>query len=223
MSSECQNDADANSSAVQPARDFPNMSETLWRGAYAWQIRASMVQNAEQQWTHTRRPPLPATLDAYVCGCHFRALYRGHGAFKVAYLLEAVHPNDGHPLAGKVLKLCKEADPEPKLFAEHGLSGVYPRILAAAPVFELDSVAQPVCQWNGWITDLAVPLDQALRQPGLSREAAGRCIVGAVRCMLRAARHGHRVDDAPLWNFGVLEGEVVIIDSGRSPPSDKEL
>ena len=94
------------------------MNETL--SAYAWQIRAPILQNAEQQWTHARRLPLPATLDAYVCGCHFRALYRGHGVCKVAYLLEAVHPNDGHPLAGKVLKLCKEADPEPKLFAEYG-------------------------------------------------------------------------------------------------------
>ena len=52
-----------------------------------------------------------------MCDCHFRALYRANGLFKVAYLLEAVHPNDGHPLAGKVLKLRKEADPEPKLFA----------------------------------------------------------------------------------------------------------
>ena len=53
-------------------------------------------------------------------------------------LLEAVHLNDGQPLAGKA-----------KLVAGHGLSGVCPRTLAAAPVFELDSVAQPVCQWNG--------------------------------------------------------------------------
>ena len=203
------------------------MSETL--GDYSWQIRPSMLQNAEQQRTHTRRLPLPATLDAYVCGCHFRALYRGHGLDKVAYLLEGVHPNDGHPsslqhsIAGKVLKLCKEADPEPKLFAEHGGSGVYPRIFAAAPVFELDSVAQPVSQWNGWITDLAVPLDQALRQPGLSREAAGRCVVGAVRCMLRAAIHGHSMDDPSPCNFGMLGGDVVIIDAGRRPPREKEM
>ena len=157
-----------------------------------------------------------------MCDCHFRALYRGHGLFKVACLLEAVHPNDGHPLAGKVLKLRKEADPEPKLFAEHVDSGVYPRIFAAAPVSELVSVAQPVSQWNGWITDLAVPLDQALRQPGLSREAVGRCIVGAVRCMLRAARHGHSMDDPCLCNFGLLGGDVVIIDAGRSPPFDEK-
>ena len=128
-----------------------------------------------------------------------------------------MHPNDGHPLVGKALKLCKIADPEPKLFAEHEISGVYPRILATAPVFELDSVAQPVCQWNGWITDLVVPLDQALRQPGLSREAAGRCILGAVRCMLGAARHGHSMDDPSLYNFGMLDGDVVIIDAGRRP------
>ena len=138
---------------------------------------------------------MPATLDAYVCGHHFRALYRSHGVFKVAYLLEAVHPDDGHPLAGKVLKLCKEADPEPTVFADYRSSGVYPRILATDSVLQLDSVAQPVCEWNGWVTELAVPLDKALRRPGLSPEAAGRCIVGAVRCMLKAAVHGHTMDD----------------------------
>ena len=59
-------------SAVQPARVFPNTSVPL--SDDTWQIRASMLQNAEQQWTHTRRLPLPATQDAYVCGRHFRAL-----------------------------------------------------------------------------------------------------------------------------------------------------
>ena len=119
-------------------------------GRATWQIRASMLQNAEHQWTHTRRLPLPATLDAYVCGQHFRALYRGHGATKVAYLLEAVHPDDGHPFAGKALKLCKEADPEPDVCANYARSGVYPRVFATASVLELDSAAQPVCEWNGW-------------------------------------------------------------------------
>ena len=94
---------------------------------YTWQIRASMLQNAEYHWTHTRRLPLPATLDAYVCGHHFRALYRGHGTMEVAYLLDAVHPDDSHPLAGKALKLCKNADPEPDIFANYERSGLYPR------------------------------------------------------------------------------------------------
>ena len=96
MSFDCLNDADANSSVLQPARVFPNDEP--------WQIHASklsvkhMVQNAEQQLTHTRRLPLPTTLDAYVCGYHFRALYLGHGAHKVAYLLEAMNPNDDRGL-----------------------------------------------------------------------------------------------------------------------------
>ena len=170
MASVCENNADANSRAVQPARDFRNRSKSLAHSA--WQMRAAMVQNAVQQRTHTRRLPLPTTLDVYVCGCHYRALYRGHGLDKVAYLLEGVDPKDGHPLAGKVLKVCKEPDPEPNLFALHEDSGVYPRIWAEGFVSEFDSVAQPVRQWIGWITDLAVPLGQALREPGLSREAA---------------------------------------------------
>ena len=123
---------------------------------------------------------------------------------KVVYLLEAVNPNDGHPFAGKALKLCKGADLEPTLFAEYGRCGVYPQIHAVASVREFDSVGQLVCEWNGWVTDLAVPLDQALRQPGLSREAAGRCIVGAARCMLRAAIHEHSMDGPSPCNFGML-------------------
>eukprot|EP00959_Pyramimonas_sp_CCMP1952_P068535 1430395-Pyramimonas_sp.AAC.1 len=172
-----------------------------------------MVPNEEPQWTRARRPPLPATLGACVPGCHFRAQHRGHGAFRVSYLLEAVRPDDGHPFSGKVPELCKEADPGPKLFAERGRSGVYPHILAAAPVFELDSFAQPVCQWNGWITELAVPLYQALRRGACSEQ----CIVGAARCMIRAATHGHSMDDPPLCNFGMLEGDVVMVDAGCPP------
>ena len=186
-------------------------------------MRAAKVQNAVQQLTHTRRLPLPTTLDVYVCGCHYRALYRGHGLDKVAYLLEGVDPKDGHPLAGKVLKVCKEPDLEPNLFALHEDSGVYPRIWAEGFVSEFDSVAQPVRQWIGWITDLAVPLDQALREPGLSREAAGRCVVGAVRSMLRAATHGHSMDDPSPCNFGMLGGDVVIIDAGRRPLHETEI
>ena len=152
MPSGSQNNADANSSAVQPARDFPNMS--VPRSDRTWQFRAPMLQSANRLWTHKRRPPLPATLDAYVCGQHIRAQYRGHGVWKVVYLLETVHPDDSHPLAGKVLKLCKETDPdpEPKVFADYERSGVYPRVFATAPVLELDSVAQPVCGWHGWVT-----------------------------------------------------------------------
>ena len=211
MSAEYQNAVGANSSAVQPAKVFPA------RAALVWQIRASQLQSGPPQLTCSRRPPLPSSLDAYVCGYEFRATYRGHGQSKVAYLLEAMPPNDGHPLGGKVLKLCKGEDPEPTLFRMHMISGVYPPILEAAPVFEVDSVARPVCGWNGWITDLAVPLDEALRRPQLSLEAAGRLIVGAARCMLGAVAHGHTMDDPSLCNFGVIEGRVVIIDAGRRP------
>eukprot|EP00959_Pyramimonas_sp_CCMP1952_P377920 7916422-Pyramimonas_sp.AAC.1 len=142
-----------------------------------------MIQNEEPQWTHARRTPLPATLDVDVSGCHFRALYLGHGLLKVACLLEAAHPDDGHPFSGKVLKLCKGADPEPELSAERGDSGIYPHFLAAVPVVQLNSAAQPVCHWNGWITELAVPLDQALRRGACSEQR----MVGAARRVLRAA------------------------------------
>ena len=100
MASEWPNDAQANC-----------VAETF--DADVWRICVSKVQTKVQQFTHTRKLDLPTTLDAYICGCTFRAQYCGHGVYKVAYLLEALHPNEGHQLHGKVLKLSKAPDPEP--------------------------------------------------------------------------------------------------------------
>jgi hypothetical protein len=177
----------------------------------AWKIRPSMHQIAVQQYTHVRPLPLPATLDAHISGCHFKAQYSGHGQSKLTYLLKSDY---SHELAGKILKLCKETDQEPELFAKYSSVGIYPQIHAAACCVQYDSVGQPVGQWNGWITDYAVPLDQLLKIPSLSHEAAVRYIVGAVRCMLRAAKHQHCVSDNGLYNFGRLGENVVIIDAG---------
>ena len=210
MKREDQNDAQAKCTA-----------KTL--DADAWRFRASRIQNNDVQWTHTRKLDLPTTLDVYLCGCHFKAQYCGHGLSKTVYLLEALDPAEEHEHNGKVLKLCKDPDPEPDVFASYKISNVYPEVYGKALVYELDSDEHPVRQWNGWIISLAVPLDQALRQPGLSSATVGRCVIGAVRCMLRAAKHGHYMDDASPYNFGMLGRDVVIIDAGSHALSPQEI
>ena len=76
-----------------------------------------------------------------------------------------------------------------------------------------DSVGQPVSQWNAWVVDLAIPLGQYLKQAWLPEGAERKCIVGAMRCMLHAASHGHTLSDNALFNFGKLVDDIVIVDA----------
>ena len=115
MKREDQNDAQAKCTA-----------KTL--DADTWRIRASRIQNKDVQWTHTRKLDLPTTLDAYLCGCNFKAQYCGHGKYKTVYLLEALNPTEGQQYDGKVLKLSKGADPEAHVFASNAISRVYPEV-----------------------------------------------------------------------------------------------
>ena len=176
-----------------------------------WQIRPSTRQVPVNQFTHTRDLPLPATLDAAIDGVSCKAQYLGHGQSKVAYLLH------GDQFSGKVLKLCKEPDQEPWLFAELSSTGLYPQVLGAVlDCHEYNSVGQLVGQWNAWVSEYATPLDQYLKQPHLPAGAIKTSVVGAVRCMLHGARHGHIMSDNSLFNFGRLpsDSEIKIIDAG---------
>ena len=172
--------ASQTTSAAQPAHTSP-----------PWQIRPSMHQVAVQQFTHQRSLPLAATLDVNLNGGAFKAQYLGHGKSKIAYLLNAGKDFRRHELSGKVLKLTPEVDPEPGIFQELASTGLYTRIHAvSSQVVEYNSVGQPVGQWNAWVTDLAIPLDQYLRQTQLPQGATSRCMIGAIRCMLHANSHG---------------------------------
>ena len=129
-----------------------------------------------QQFTHQRKLPLAATLDVILnagVGGTFQAQYLGHGQSKITYLLKA--SSKSHALLGKVLKLTKEVDLEPNLFQELASTGLHPKIYAvSSDVIEYNSVGQPVGQWNAWLEDLAIPLDQYLKQAELpqSEESA---------------------------------------------------
>jgi hypothetical protein len=79
---------------------------------------------------------------------------------------------------------------------------------------EFDSVAQPVKRWKAWVVEQAMPLDQFLRKPSTSNKVANGCAIGTIRSMLHAAKHGHTMSDNAMFNFGVLQNEIVIIAAG---------
>ena len=103
---------------------------------------------------------------------------------------------------------------EPHLFAKHASVGCYPQIYAERIVGEFDDEDTRVRQWNGWISDKAEPLDQVLDRL-IPFQAKVKYLVGAARCLLHAfVSHKHCLDDISFYNFGVLGGNVVIIDAG---------
>ena len=208
------------SSAAQPARTdrtldtIPEASELRVR-TLMWCIGPSIHQVAAQHLTHQRCLPLAPTLDISIGDDHFTGQYQGHGKSKIAYLLRSCRP---HFFSGKIFKLCKETDQEPELFAELSATGLYTQIHASSPsVVEKNSVAQPVGQWNAWVTDFATPLDQYLKQKQLPRALAKKCIIGCVRTMLHASTHGHIMSDNALFNFGKHLDDIKIIDAGSRP------
>ena len=119
----------------------------------------------------------------------------GHGKSKVCYCLTE----------RLVLKLCNQKDQEPDLFRELQSTGVYPRVRASAQCIFGDQT------WHAWIVEQAKPLDQILHE---NPAASGVCIAGAVRAMLIAHSKNHILSDNALFNFRMLDGNVVIIDAG---------
>ncbi len=163
-----------------------------------WTISASLdqVEVPKHKQTHTRPVPLPFTINAWIMGKYYeRRQYLGHGYSKVCYRLTET----------LVLKLRDQKDQEPDLFRELQATGVYPKVHASAQ-----------CQfgyqtWHAWIVEQAKPLDQILRE---NQTASNVCIPGAVRAMLVAWSCNHILSDNALFNFGMVNDNVVIIDAG---------
>ena len=79
---------------------------------------------------------------------------------------------------------------------------------------EYNSVEQPVLRWYAWVCEYAKPLDKCIGQDGVTDDVIRRCIAGTIRVMLRAATQGHHLSDNGLYNFGMIQSNVVIIDAG---------
>ena len=146
--------------------------------------------------------PLPFTIDALVQGTYYRGRqYLGHGQSKVCYRLTDT----------LVLKLCEERNQEPELFQELQASGVYPVVHASGQCQVEDPEGPRLKTWHAWVVDQAKPLDQILKE---NLHASNVCITGAIRAMLTAHSMGHILSDNALFNFGMVKGNVVIIDAG---------
>ena len=172
--------------------------------AAQWRISASrdQVEVPKHKQTHTRPLQLPFTIDAWILGEYYkRRQYLGHGKSKVCYGLTDT----------LVLKLCKEKDQEPELFQELQASGVYPVVHASGQCRVEDHEGPRLETWHAWVVDQAKPLDQILKE---NPAASNVCIPGAVRAMLIAHFNNHVLSDNALFNFGMMNNKVVIVNAG---------
>ena len=126
-----------------------------------------------------------------------RLQYLGHGQSKVCFWLTEK----------LLLKLRNEDDREPRPFRQLEATGVYPKVYAASTC-ECDGTRGI---WHAWVVDRAKPLDKILKE---NPAASNVCIPGAVRAMLIAHFNNHILSDNALFNFGMVDGNVVIIDAG---------
>ena len=97
-----------------------------------WMVWASrdQVQVPKHKRTHTRRMPLPFTIDGWIMGKSYYSLqYVGHGQSKVVYRLTDK----------LVLKLCEKRDQEPEDFRALEASTVCPKVHASCNCQEVDS------------------------------------------------------------------------------------
>ena len=136
--------------------------------------------------------------------------YAGHGKSKIAYRLTDK----------LVLKLCQKRDQEPELFQALQASGVYPKVHASCQCQVVNGAGRPVETWHTWVIDYATPLDQVLQE---YPAASNICIHGAVHAMVTAHSWGHILSDNALFNFGMVQDGVVIIDAGSRPKSSQVM
>jgi hypothetical protein len=181
----------------------------------------TLLSNDEDQWTfwpsneqvhvpldkrtHTRVLPLPTTVEISIGRDHFhQVVYAGHGNSKVVYRLSF----------DRVLKLSPgnlQKNQEPDLFDSRHDLGVYPTVYASGEITQLNQARGNVKTWQTWITDYAKPLDQIIKE---TSAASYICITGAIRAMLRANTVGHILSDNALFNFGMVQKNILIIDAG---------
>ena len=134
--------------------------------------------------------------------------YAGHGQSKIVYRLTDK----------LVLKLCEERDQEPEVFQALQASGVYPKVHAWRQCQVVHSAGRPVRTWHAWVIDYAKPLDQVLKE---DPAASKICILGAIHAMVTAHSKDHILSDNALFNFGMVQDNVVIIDAGSRRKSSK--
>ena len=177
-----------------------------------WTIRPSSCprDSTEFELTHTRRVPLPFAIELTLCGQSYSCLYAGHGQSKIVYRI------DDKPL---VLKLTAKTDQEPEVCTQLSLEcraaqpaiKICPTVYVVGPCEEQNLGGKFKAEWFGWIAEYATPLDKYMARLTVDHVA---CLKLALFKQVVAAQHGLLLSDNNLFNFGVLDDTVVIIDTG---------
>ena len=183
-----------------------------------WTIAPSRQQprESEIEKTHERRTPLPYALDFSYNGETFRCLYAGHGQSKVVYGFPRDSSFSGH----RVLKLTKDLDQEPAICDElknrcrtaQPPIKLCPAIYDRACCLEVNSKGEQVGYWFAWLAESAIPLNKFMSSLDFVHQQT--CLRVALYKQVVAAQCGLLLSDNNLFNLGVVDNTVVIIDCG---------
>ena len=180
--------------------------------SHKWTFRPSSRPrtSAEFEPTHYRAMPLPFEIDLMLCGKTYSCVYLGHGRSKVVYgiggtsvVLKLTGRKDQEPdVFQQLSRECRDADPATK---------ICPAIYVAGPCEEETLERVYKHEWYGWVEDHAMPLNKYIQGLNVDHMA---CIKLALYKQIVAAQHGLLLSDNNLFNLGVLDDTVVIIDTG---------
>ena len=118
-----------------------------------------------------------------------------------------------------VLKLTANEDEEPDVCKQlsSSCSAVQPELKICPAIYaigrcqEQDQWGKATREWFAWLAEYAVPLDKYVQDMDVDRKA---CLKLALYKQVKAAQHGLLLSDNNLFNFGVVDNTVVIIDIG---------
>ena len=199
-------------SAVQPQHGYVTPPHIRC----IWTMKPSRYQPppSEFELTHDRSMPLPFAIDVEIDGKTQACRYCGHGQSKVVYTLT------DEPT--RVLKLTAKEDQEPHVCQQLARDSsaaqpavkICPTIYAIGRCEEQDLWGKPKRNWCAWLAQYAIPLDKYLQRRNVDCKA---CLEIALYKQVIAAQHGVLLSDNNLFNFGVVEDTVVIIDVGSRP------
>ena len=137
-------------------------------------------------------------------------LYVGHGQSKVVYKVTD---------EAQVLKLTARKDQEPYVCQElsHLFSAEQPDLKICPTIYKIgrcqeqDQRGRPMGQWFAWLAEYVTLLDKHMQRLNVDRKT---CLKIALYKQVIAAQHGLLLSDNNLFNFGVVDHTVVIIDTG---------
>ena len=165
---------------------------------------------------HPREVPLALLNELFIGDESYAAQYQGHGQTQIAFKLMS---SSGGALDGCVLKVVCPSKLDPEVDTMHHLNksdaGICVPILREGYVSTTDFP-----KLRAWICGYATPLNVFLTE---ERAVLERCMLGVLICILRAAESGCLISDVGFYNFGVVQGRVVIIDAGSRGVSDERF